>query len=397
MVTPQPELLAGVKILDLTSVVFGPYCTQTLADLGADVIKVESPAGDPIRGSGGYAHTPEMGALHMTLNRGKRSIVLDLKQSDDRHTMAELIASVDVFIHNLRHSAIERLGFDYEQTKALNKDIIYVHCVGYGSDGPYADLPAYDDVIQAASGLTSLPSRVDGNPTPRYLPTTLVDKVAGLHAVYATIAACLHKLRTGRGQMVEVPMLETFTHFLLEEHLAGGTFDPPVDRIGYRRQIEANRQPFRTADGHISIVPYGDANWIKLFGILGRPDLLEDPQLSRPENRAENVDKLYKLVGELTPARTTADWMDRLGPASIPAMPVRNIEHILDDPHLKATGFFQHCRHPTEGAYYQMRPPVRFSDVATGVIRPAPLLGEHSDEVRAELRGAASTDRRRPT
>lgn len=379
------KMLEGVRIVDLTSIVFGPYCTQILADLGADVIKVESPHGDPMRMSGHFARTRGMGAPHMTLNRGKRSIVLDLKSAHGREALNRLLLRADIFIHNVRAHSIRNLGFSYDQVAPSAPSLIYIHCVGYGSDGPYADLPAYDDVIQAASGLVSLPGRVDGNARPRYFPSTVVDKVAGLHAAYATLAAYVHRMRSGEGQFVEVPMFETFTHFLLEEHLAGGTFDPSPGPIGYRRQLEPHRQPFPTADGYISIVPYGDPNWVKLFTVMEHPEVLEEPEFSSPQLRITNAEHLYRRIGELTPRRRTQDWMAILGEADIPAMPVRDIADILEDPHLVQTGFFRHRLHPSEGAYREMQPPVRFSARSDGAIRPPARLGEHTADILAEI------------
>jgi crotonobetainyl-CoA:carnitine CoA-transferase CaiB-like acyl-CoA transferase len=229
--TTSKTLLDGIRIIDLSSVVFGPYCTQILTDLGADVIKIEPPEGDAFRFSAKSARSRGMSPGHLTLNRGKRSAVLNLKNPDDLAVMQGHLAKADVFIHNVRGKSIERLGLGYEAVKALNEKIIYVHCVGFGSDGPYADLQAYDDVIQAATGTASLPPRVDGNPRPRYIPSLIADKVAGLHAAYATLAAIVYRQRTGEGQFVEVPMFETFTHFMLREHFAGQTFEPPVGPI----------------------------------------------------------------------------------------------------------------------------------------------------------------------
>ncbi len=222
------SMLEGVRILDLTGVVFGPYATQILADLGAEVIKVEAPGGgDQYRWTAKAARTPGMSPGFLALNRGKQSVVLDLKNPDDLAVLRALIPTADVFILNVRGAAAERLGLDYPSVAALNPGIIYAHCVGFGQDGPYAGLQAYDDVIQAATGTTSLLSRVDGNPAARYLPSLVADKVAGLHAAYAVLAAIVHKLRTGRGQTVEIPMLETFTSFMMVEHLGGQSFDPP--------------------------------------------------------------------------------------------------------------------------------------------------------------------------
>jgi crotonobetainyl-CoA:carnitine CoA-transferase CaiB-like acyl-CoA transferase len=377
-------MLEGIRIIDLTSVVFGPYCTQLLAEMGADVIKVEPPFGDIFRRAGTPAHTPAMGPCHMALNRGKRSAALDLKAPADSALMRTLIREADVFIHNVRGAAIEALGFGYDAMRAENPDLIYVHCVGFGSGGPYSGLQAYDDVIQAASGMTTFLSRVDGDHRPRYVPSTIADKVAGMHAAYAVLAAVVHKLRTGEGQFVEVPMFECFTQFLYEEHLFGATFDPPTGPLGYPRQLDANRQPFPTRDGYISIVPYADASWSAAFSVLGDPAFLEQDAFSTPMLRAANVSRLYARMADLTPARDTNDWVRLLNAARVPAMAVRDLADIMADPHLRQTGFFRREQHPTEGACFAMRPPVRFSARPGAPLRPAPLLGEHTQALRAE-------------
>jgi crotonobetainyl-CoA:carnitine CoA-transferase CaiB-like acyl-CoA transferase len=379
----MPNMLEGIKVLDLTTVVFGPYATQTLADLGAEVIKVEAPGGDTMRYAGKPARTRGMGPVHLGLNRGKASIVLDLKAADDVAAMRELIARSDVFIHNVRGKAIAALGFDYAAVKAIKPDIVYVHCVGFGSDGPYADLQAYDDIIQAATGTASLAGRVNGDPTPRYIPSLIADKVAGLHGAYAVMAALIHRLRTGEGQFVEVPMFEAFTHFMLKEHLFGETFDPPVGTVGYPRQLDPHRQPFPTADGHISIVPYTDEAIVILFEVLGAPERLTGP-LSTPVGRAKDMSEVYRLVAELTPARTTQDWLDRCHQARLPAIPVRDLADIRNDPHL-AVSFFRRREHPTEGAIVDMAPPVRFG-VPLPEPAPAPSLGADGEAIRAMLR-----------
>lgn len=380
-----PRLLEGIRVLDMTSVIFGPYATQTLADCGADVIKVEPPTGDRFRTAGKPANNRGMGSCHMTLNRGKRSIVLDLKADDDRETMRELLGTADLFIHNVRAAAIRKLGFDYETVREIAPDIVYVHCAGFGSDGPYAPLQAYDDVIQAASGMCSLLPRSDGNPAPRYVPAAIADKVSGLTAAYAAMAALIHKLRTGRGQFVEVPMFEAFTHFTLEEHLYGATFDPPSEPIVYQRQAEPTRQPFPTKDGHISIVPYSDADWGKLFELLGDPGFIGPEPLDTPLGRFRNQPMMFTRIAELTPAKTGAEWVGILNAARIPCMPVREIAEIFDDPHLKATGFFKRREHPSEGGYFEMQPPVRFSARRDAELGHAPRLDEHGAEIRDEL------------
>ncbi len=386
----QP-MLEGIRIVDLTSVVFGPYATQMLADLGADVIKIEPPSGDQFRMAGGPSRTSGMGGCHMTINRGKRSVVLDLKQADDQGLMRELLKSADVFVHNVRAEAIGRLGFGPEAVQALNPDIIYAHFVGFGSDGPYAGLQAYDDVIQAGTGAATLAGRVDGDPRPRYIPSLIADKVAGLHGAYAILAALVHKLRTGEGQVLEAPMFESFTHFMLEEHLCGGTFVPPTGPLGYPRQLDPHRQPFPTADGWISIVPYTDDSLLRIFQLLGRPETLDEERFATPLGRAMNISDLYQAMAALTPARTTEDWMARLRAAQIPALPVRDLQDVPNDPHLRATGFFTEREHPTEGAYLDMRPPVRFGVAYARREDGAPLIGEHTESLRAEMAAAKAS------
>ncbi len=380
----QP-LLKDVRVIDLTSVVFGPYASQILADLGADVIKVEPPGGDHFRPGTKHARTPGMGSGWMAVNRGKRSITLDLKAPDDSAVMRDLIAGADIFIVNVRGQALDRLGLGYDAVAAIKPDIIYAHCVGFGQDGPYADLQAYDDVIQAATGTTSLLPRADGEARPRYIPSLIADKVSGLHAAYAVQAALIHKLRTGRGQYVEIPMFESFASFILLEHLSDRSFDPPLGKAGYPRQLDPDRQPFPCSDGWISIVAYTNGAWDRIFEILGEPDYLDDERFADPRTRFFNSMLLYRRMAELTPAFTTADLLAKLRAAQIPAQIARDLDDILEDEHLQANGFFRRRTHPTEGDYFEMQPPVRFSDASTLPERMPPLPGEHSDAIRAAL------------
>ncbi|MEQ9662262.1 MAG: CoA transferase [Parasphingopyxis sp.] len=381
----NPRILEGIKVVDMTSVIFGPYATQTLADCGADVIKVEAPRGDFFRGAGKPAKTRGMGAVHMTMNRGKRAITLDLGNEEDAEVMRGLIEDADVFIHNVRKKGVEKLGFGYEDVKAIKPDIVYVHCTGFGSGGPYEPLQCYDDVVQAASGLTSLMPIADRNPKPRYIPSAIVDKVAGLHAAYATMAALIHKLRTGEGQFVEVPMFEAFTHFLLEEHLFGATFDPPTETMLYKRQVDPDRQPSPTKDGHLSIVPYVDENWQKTFELMGDPDFLEREGLTTPVERFRNQDKMFLHIDKLAPAKTNAEWTELFNANNIPCMAARDIHDIMEDPHLKETGFFKRREHPSEGGYFEMQPPVRFGARPDAELGYAPRVDEHGEEIRREI------------
>ncbi len=381
----QLPLLKGVKVIDLTTVVFGPYTTQILADLGAEVIKVETAAGDVLRYSGPPAKTLGMAPAFMALNRGKDSIVLDLKAPEDLAVMKSLLADADVFVLNVRGKAAERLGLDYEAVKALNPEIIYAHCVGFGQDGPYSDYQAYDDVIQAASGTTTLLSRVDGNPQPRYLPSLIADKVSGLHGGYAVLAAIIHKLRTGRGQQVEIPMFEAFSSFMLLEHFGGNAFDPPNAPACYQRQIDPDRQPFPTANGHISIVGYNSDSISRIFGLLGDPGFLQDPLFETPALRFQNSAALYQRMAELTRKFTTDELMAACQKADIPAQPVRDIGDMIDEPHLRAKGFFKRRVHPSEGDYFELSPPVKFSDAETVPAGFPPTIGQQSGAIRAAV------------
>lgn len=382
----KPGMLEGIRVLDLTSVVFGPYCTQLLADLGAEVIKVETPGmGDPFRWSGPAPASPNMAPGFMALNRGKRSIVLDLKTADDQAVMQQLLAQADVFVVNVRGKALERLGLDYEAVRKIRPDIVYVHCVGFGQDGPYADLQAYDDVIQAATGTATLLPRVDGNPRPRYLPSLLADKVAGLHAAYGALAAIVHRQRTGEGQLVEVPMFEAFTSFMLLEHLGGQTFTPPVGPAGYGRQIDPLRQPFPTADGYISIVIYTHDAWDRAFALLGAEDFIAEERFNVPGGRAQHQDALYARLAELTPQMTTAELLEKCHAAQLPAQPVRDLGEVINDPHLNATGFFRQRQHPSEGTYVEQVQPVRFAAQGRREVSPPPNMDADGAAIREEL------------
>lgn len=379
----QGSMLEGITVIDLTSVVFGPYCTQILADLGADVIKVESPgSGDAFRWSGASPQVSGMAPGFMALNRGKRSIALDLKNPEDHAVMLDLLAKADLFVVNVRGKALERLGLDYAAVRALNPKIIYLHCVGFGQDGPYADLQAYDDVIQAATGTTTLLPRADGNPAPRYLPSLIADKVAGLHAAYGALGALFHRERTGNGQYVEVPMFESFTSFMMLEHLGGQTFDPPLGPAGYARQIDPLRQPFPTKDGHISIVMYTLDAWDRIFALLGEPEFLDDPRFVDAKGRMAHQGALYTRLAELTPRLTTQDLLEKCHAVQLPAQPVLDLDDVIDDPHLAAVGYFRRRVHPHVGSYVEQAQPVQFGSGAPDQRSVPPLLDEHGKDIR---------------
>lgn len=383
--TASPRMLEGLRVVDLTTVIFGPYCTQILADLGAEVIKLEPADGDHIRIIGTPAKTAGMSPVHLRLNRGKRSVDWDLKSPDGMAAMHALIATADIFIHNVRGEAIARAGLSYDKVKAIRPDILYVHCTGFDQRGPYAGLQAYDDIIQAASGVASLPPKVDGNPAPRYVPMTMADKVSGLHAAYAVLAAVIHRLRTGEGQMVEVPMFESLVSFNLLEHLCDATFVPPTGPALYPRQIDPTRQPMRTLDGYIAIAPYMDDRWLRFFDASGHPEELDRPELADKTLRRKNMYLMYEAAARILPERSTDAWLEILQKANVPAMRVNEVEDLLHDPQLKASGLFKQRSHPTEGDYLELRPPVRFSAYEGNELAHAATPGQHSDEIAAEL------------
>ncbi len=379
--------LAGIRVLDLTTFLLGPFGSQVLGDLGADVIKVEAPAGDPMRHVGPARHE-HMSAVFLNLNRNKRSVVLDLKKPGAREALLRLAVTADVFFHNMRPQAVARLGLAYADVARVNPRIVYCGAHGYRRDGPYGDKPAYDDIVQGASGMAALMGRVHGRPD--YVPTAFIDKTVGATAAYALLAGLFHRERTGEGQEIEVPMFETIVQFLMIEHLYGRTFEPAIGETGYPRMLGPHHKPYPTRDGYICMLPYTDGHYRRFFDLAGRPELLDDPRFATLKSRNENVDALYQIIGELVPSRTTAEWLEVLDEAQIPAMAVTDPEDLLDDPHLKATGFFEVVEHPSEGAIHSMAFPVRMSAASGGAGRPAPRLGEHGREVLGEAgyRGA---------
>ncbi|MGH7023449.1 MAG: CaiB/BaiF CoA transferase family protein [Caulobacteraceae bacterium] len=386
--------LKGVRVLDLTSVVFGAYATQILGDLGADVIKIEFPGGrrggggDIMRWAGhGQPDGPEdLGPIYMTINRNKRSVLVDLREERGMRLMRRLIETCDVFASTVRYAGLERLGLDYEAVKAIKPDVIYVHGCGYGADGPYAGEPAYDDLIQSASGLADLLPRVDGDPTPRLLPSLVADKVSGLFMVSAVTAALFHRQRTGEGQFVEAPMLECVTSFNLAEHLYGHVYDPPTGPWAYTRVANPQRKPFPTKDGYIGLLPYTDQQWDQFFEAAGLGDTFgQDPRFSDYRTRAAHIAELYALVETVTTAKTTAEWLALLKPLSIPAVRTNRLDELIDDPHLDAVGLFGRYQHPEAGGYISMRPPLSFAATPANIRRHPPRLGEHTEEVFSEM------------
>jgi crotonobetainyl-CoA:carnitine CoA-transferase CaiB-like acyl-CoA transferase len=373
------KILEGVRIIDMTTAVFGPYATALLGDMGAEVIRVEGPDGDFSRNLG-PGRNPKMSPLFLSLNRNKRSIALDLTQPEDLAVMRGLIGKADAFIHSVRAGGAARLGLDYAGCQALKPDIVYVHCVGYGSGGRYAGRMAYDDMIQGAAGFAQLDPLIDGG-APRYWPVLAGDKIAGLHAAYAVLAALFHRERSGEGQSVEVPMFEAAAFFSMSEHLYGETMIPATGPLAYPYNIDPQRRPYQTKDGWLSM--FMSPRLWREFCLWGdRPDLLDDPDM-QAYGRGEPVPELWELLQKVTRNKTTDEWLEILERGKAPAMRTSTLEEVVNDPHLNESGFFQVRRHPTEGDYRAMGHPVAFHGTPAGIERDAPQLNQDEAYVRA--------------
>lgn len=373
--------LAGVKVLDLTSVLMGPYATQIFADLGADVIKVESPQGDTTRF---IPPGPDAsrGAMFLNVNRGKRSIVLDLKQPEARAALLRMAEGADVFIHSMRSSAIGRLGLDYAALKAANPGIIYANMYGFARSGPYRDYPAYDDIVQAASGIVDLQARLSGG-QPTYAATVIADKVAGLTGAYSVIAALYAREKTGIGQEIEVPMFETLVSFAMVEHLCGSLFIPPEGPPEYPRATSEARRPYRTADGYIGVMIYNDKHWRAFFDALGNPEWSRHEMFASMRSRTQNIGAVLAKVAEVIETRSTEEWVELFRQAHIPATAIKSLTDLLDDPHLVETGFWQE-RDTPEGKLRFPGIPTTFSETPGAIGDPGPALGGESLDVLRE-------------
>jgi crotonobetainyl-CoA:carnitine CoA-transferase CaiB-like acyl-CoA transferase len=376
--------LAGVRIVDMSSVVLGPFATLILADLGAEVIKVEPEGKGDIMRYAGASPTGDLGPIYTALNRNKASVSIDGKTEAGRTALRGLLADADVFFHNVRLAGMARMGVDYEAVRAIRPDIVYVHCAGFGQSGPYAHRQAYDDLIQGASGFAALNAMRTGE-APQYAPSLVADKAVGLFAVYATIAALYHRARTGEGQFVQVPMMESFTFFNMVENLYGETFLPGNGRMAYTRSINAHRKPYPTQDGYIGLVPYSDEQWRQFFEMGGRPGVFDDPRFADYNSRTEHIGELYALIGDVAQTKTTDEWLALLDEANIPAMRYNTLPEVLEDEHLNAVGFFQTAEHPEAGAYRTMTHPVSFSATPADLRRDPPCHGADTETVLASL------------
>ncbi len=374
--------LQGIKVVDMTTVLMGPFATQTLGDYGADVIKIESLDGDVTRQIGPTRH-PGMGPVFLNANRSKRSICLDLKKDAGRAVVLRLVADADVLVYNVRPQAMQRLRLGYEDVAAVNPRLIYAGVFGFGQDGPYAAKAAYDDLIQGGSALAHLMAR-GGDGTPRYVPNALVDRIVGLNAVGAILASLVHRDRAGVGQRVDVPMFETMAGFVMGDHLGGLTYEPPLDQGGYARHLSPDRRPYKTSDGYICVIVYNDKQWDKFLTATGRDDLRSDPRFATFAGRATNIDHVYAELARIIALRSTAEWIKLLDEADVPALPMHDLVSILSDPHLVATEFFPTVEHPSEGKIRSMRTAATWSETPAEPTRLAPRLGEQSEDVLRE-------------
>ncbi len=375
--------LEGIRVVEMTSVVLGPYACQMLGDLGADVIKIEPPAGDTNRNLGPHSNHSDMCSMYLGCNRNKRSVALDLKSERGRQAALEIMKNADVVVHNFRPQAMSRLGLDYSAVKAVNPNVVYCATYGYSKAGPYGDKGALDDSIQAASGAAALAEKVLGEP--RYMPTIIADKTTAMFVVQSVMAALFHRERTDEGQEIEVPMFESMVSFVMTEHLWGQSFEPPIGPAGYVRLMAEHRKPYRCKDGkYLAVLPYWDNHWRTFCELTGHPELAEDERFLDMATRLKNINESYRVTGEIVAERSRDEWLKLLGDTKVPMMVVNSLDELVEDPHLVATGFWQEMDHPTEGRVRVSSPPMNFSQTPASIRRHAPRLGENTLEVLAE-------------
>ena len=376
--------LTGIKVLDLTSVVMGPYASSVLGDYGADVIKIEPPSGDVMRKSGPMRNA-DMGHFFLSINRNKRSVVLDLKKPEALEVLLRMVKDADVLIYNIRPQAMDRLGLGYDALHAINPKLIYAGAFGFSQKGAYAARPAYDDLIQGMVGIPWL-SQQAGAQTPRYAPMVLVDRMAGLQLCTAVTSALVYRAQTGKGQRVDVPMFEGMLSIMLGEHLAGSQFIPPVGPVGYQRSLAHDRRPYQTSDGYICTLVYNDKHWRSFFDAIGRPDVFRDDSRFHSQNqRLENINYVYGYLSEVIRTRSTDEWLAVFAEADLPAARMYGIDDILVDEHVKSTGFVREVEHPTQGKLFATAIPTEWSESSPEERYHAPDLGENTREVLAEF------------
>jgi crotonobetainyl-CoA:carnitine CoA-transferase CaiB-like acyl-CoA transferase len=377
-----PRPLEGIRVLEIASMIFGPLAGQYLGDMGADVIKLEPPEGDLTR-SIGPRRSPRMGSFFLTSNRNKRSIVVDLKMTEGKEILQSLASKTDVLLHSMRTPAANRLGLDYANLSQQHQRLIYCHVAGYGNDGLYAGRPAYDDIIQAASGLATLQTVIAGQP--RFIPTIIADKISGLHAAYAIMAALMQRSQTGLGQQVDVSMFEVMAAFNMMEHQWGHAFEPPIGPMGYEPVSTAARRPYKTLDGFLALLPYNDLHWNRFFELAGESQIMQDPRFATFAARQKNVQLVWNEIEKQIARKTNAQWLELLTPEDIPFSVVNSLEDLVNDPHLKSVDFWQIHQHPSEGSLRMARVPIQMSGARTDFKRLQPQLGEHSKEILQEL------------
>ena len=377
-----PRPLEGIRVLEIASMIFGPLAGQYLGDMGADVIKLEPPEGDLTR-SIGPRRSPRMGSFFLTSNRNKRSIVVDLKMTEGKEILQSLASKTDVLLHSMRTPAANRLGLDYASLSQQHQRLIYCHVAGYGDDGLYAGRPAYDDIIQAASGLATLQTVIAGQP--RFIPTIIADKISGLHAAYAIMAALMQRSQTGLGQQVDVSMFEVMAAFNMMEHQWGHAFEPPIGPMGYEPVSTAARRPYKTLDGFLALLPYNDLHWNRFFELAGESQIMQDPRFATFAARQKNVQLVWNEIEKQIARKTNAQWLELLTPEDIPFSVVNSLEDLVNDPHLKSVDFWQIHQHPSEGSLRMARVPIQMSGARTDFKRLQPQLGEHSKEILQEL------------
>ncbi len=383
MTTPthKPGALAGIRVLEIASMIFGPLAGQYLGDLGADVVKLEPPEGDLTRAIG-PRRSPQMGAFFLSSNRSKRSIVVGLKTADGQEVLRRLLKDTDVLIHSLRMPAARKLGIDYPTLAQDHPGLVYCHVTGYGDDGPYAGRPAYDDIGQAASGLAHLQSVISGQP--RFIPSIMADKISALHASIGILAALAHRSATGEGQQVEVPMFESMVAFNMAEHQWGYNFEPPLGPMGYQPVSTATRRPYKTQDGYLALLPYSDADWRGFFELAGEPQVMDDPRFATFAARQKHFREVWDEVERQAARKTNAQWLALLSKADIPFSVVNSLEELTQDPHLQDIGFWTIAEHPSEGALRYAGAPMQMLGSPMRMTRMQPRLGEHSAEVLRE-------------
>lgn len=375
----QRAPLEGMRIIDLTQVVVGPLATQILADFGAEVIKIEHPTGDLSRWIGGRSPTPGMSGKYLHLNRNKKSLSLDLKKPGALDVLKDLIGTADAVIHNMRPAAAARLGLAPADLQKLKPDLIYCSVVGFGQEGRYRDKPAYDSIIQGASGLAAINDGSEG--IPRFVPMVIADRTIGIMLANCLLLAVVQRLRYGGPQVVELPMFESMAAFVLAEHMFLKTFDPPLGGTGDSRLLDPNSRPIKTLDGHICMTANTDPQVHAMFRAIGRPELSVDPRFADKKDRFENIGEMFRIRNEIFATKTTAEWLEILEAEDLPAMPLHTLDSVLDDPHLADTGLFQKVTHPTEGRLINLRNPIKFSTYTPELKKIAPHIGENSNEI----------------